>query len=74
MLYCGMNYRIMGFEDVNGNQGGALNAHWERWQPSLGLGSSLWFGHSHPGFLCSAPTQCNGVHLEWINKSVDSLV
>ena len=39
VLYCGMNYRIMGFEGINGSEGGELNAHGEKWHTSLGLGS-----------------------------------
>ena len=74
VLYHGMNYRIMGFEDVDGIQGDVLNAQWERWNTNLGIGSSLWFGHSQLGCLCSAPMRCNGVRLRWLNMYVDTLV
>ena len=52
---CVMNYRSLGLEDVNGNHGGAFNAHGENWQPRLGLGSRLGFSHSQLGCLHSAP-------------------
>ena len=52
-----VNYRILGLEDVNGNQGGAFNVHWERWHPSLSLGSTLGFVHLHIGFLYSTLVQ-----------------
>ena len=41
-----MAYRGMGLEDINGKQGGTFNVHWKEWQPSLGLGSMMGFGHS----------------------------
>ena len=63
VLYSGMNYRIMGFEGINGIQGGDLNAHGEKWHPRLGIGSFRWFGHSHPGCFYSALARCNGVRL-----------
>ena len=50
-----MNYSDLGLEDVNGKQGGAFNAHWKEWQPSLGIGSMMGFGHSHLGCLHSGP-------------------
>ena len=50
-----MNYRGLGLDDFNGNQGGAFNAHWEKCQSSLGLASTLGFGHSQLGYLYSAP-------------------
>ena len=39
------NYREVGVESVNGRQLGALNARWNVWQPNLGLGSMMGFGH-----------------------------
>ena len=55
----------MGLEVINGCQGGDLNAHWERWHPSLGLGSCDGLVYSHPWCLCFAPVQCNEVRLQW---------
>ena len=46
VLYSGMNYRIKGFESVNGGHGGDINAHWEKLNPSLGLDSCIGLGHS----------------------------
>ena len=43
------NYREVGLEIVNGGQIGTLNACWNVWQPNLGLGSTMRFGH----FQCS---------------------
>ena len=74
VLYSGMNYRIKGFEVVNEIQGGNLNVHGEKWHPSLGIGSIHWVGHSHPCCLCSTATRCNGVHIRWLNRYVNSLV
>ena len=50
-----MNYRFLGLEDINGKKGGAFNVHGEMWQPSLGLGSMMGFGHSQLGCLRSVP-------------------
>ena len=33
----------LGFD--NGQQVGTINAHWEVWQPNVGLGSTMKFGH-----------------------------
>ena len=52
-----MNYRILGLEDINGKHGGSFSVHREVWNPSLGLGSMLGFGHSRLGFLHSLPAQ-----------------
>ena len=40
------NYVIMGLVNDNGGQGGTINAHEKKWQPSLGIGSSISWSHS----------------------------
>ena len=51
------NYREVGLETVNGRHLGAFNAHWNVWQPNLGLGSMMGFGHLQCSFLPFAPVQ-----------------
>ena len=66
----GMNYRIIVLEIDNGGNGSDINLHGEMWNPSLGLGSLLWFFHSHPGFLCSAIAWCNVVKFNYLKGTL----
>ena len=65
-----MNYRSLGLEDINGNHGGAFNAHWEKWHPSLGIGSTMGFGHLQLGFLYSTPVQYEEMWFQRIGRYV----
>ena len=51
------NYREVGLDIVNGQQLGALNAYWNVWQPNLGLGSTMGFGHLQCIWLLFYPAQ-----------------
>ena len=70
VIYCVMNYRSLGLEEVNGNRGGAFNAHGEKWYPNLGLGSTLGFGHSQLGSLHFAPPQSKEMQFPWNDRYV----
>ena len=48
-----MNYTILGLGSINGSHGGELIALWKMWQPSLGIGSLHWFGHSQRSYVRS---------------------
>ena len=54
------NYRFMGFVNVHGGQGGDINAPWDEWLPSLGLGSWNSVGYLQHCCLCSAHARCEG--------------
>ena len=57
-FYMVENYTIMGFVNIIGGQGGDINVHGDLCHPSLGLGSCVGLGHSHPRFLCSGHAWC----------------
>ena len=65
-----INYRGLGLEDVNEKHGGTFNVHGEMWQPSLGLGSTLGFGHSQLGSLHFAPAQSKEMQFPWNDRYV----
>ena len=52
-----MNYREAGLGVVNGHHVDSFNARWKVWQPNLGLGSMMGFGHLQCSFLPFAPAQ-----------------
>ena len=57
-----MNYREVGLEVINGQQARPFNARWKVWQPNLGLGSMMKFGHLQCSCLHFPPMQygeCN---------------
>ena len=45
----------MGLEFFNGPQDGAINSRWEVWQPNVGFGSTMRFGHCVVSLLSLLP-------------------
>ena len=55
----------MGLENVNGGQGGDINALCEMWHPILRLGLLRSFGHSYHSCVSSSSVMCGGMGLRW---------